>query len=77
MADGTFCALLAIGRRYSEFQQTAVPGAPRQGDFSGQWTMDVSGLLWTLVDDGLWTLVAVDMDGNGLSWTTSAVIFVL
>ena len=34
--------------------------------FSGQWTMDVSGLLWTSVDDGLWT--EVDISGEW-TWT--------
>ena len=40
--------------------------APRVRHFSGQWTMDASGLLWTLVDDGLWT--EVDFSG-GWTWT--------
>ena len=35
-------------------------------DFSGQWTMDGSGLLWTSVDDGLWT--EVDISGEW-TWT--------
>jgi len=43
--------------------------APRVRRFSGQWTMDISGLLWTSVDDGLWTLVDISGSGRGRKWT--------